>query len=532
MMIKGDGIPPLKLADSVLYVSTNRNGVVAESVCPIQFNETSAEELSLLSYSPILEADIPFESELIAKTAHLKIVLLNSNQRGYDSAVIGREMIRKGGSSKWLEMEFKVKREQVSALPEDIGKAGFVTGLFRFQLREMSADASDFELLRTPVFITRAWTYPESLGEEILRNVEILKHVKRGHETPYSLLFPSERDLDKLGSEALSGKQSQYLNEARDQADRLCQIIKYLESKHEWDLCFFHYHLVDSVNHRFLGYLSPYHLAYAEDRFEEAMGEYEAAYGIIDKLVGTILKECVDDDTLVVFVSDHAALPCWKIVRIYQAFVRSDLLAYKWDRERKKYVVILSGTKAFPWLEPTYVWVNLKGRDPGGIVEPEDYDSIRERSIEALVSIRDPDTGKCPISLALGREQAHIMGQFGDRVGDVVYALEPGYQVWDMTIEDEWSHEIFPDVFEGREISRSFCVTGNHDQHLPLAKIGVLSNTPVLIMAGPGVRKNHYLTRPARLTDLAPTIAQILGIPAPAQADGKILWEALELNGN
>jgi len=362
-------------------------------------------------------------------------------------------------------------------------------------------------------------TYPAPLGEELLQNVNALGNVGSEIET--------KAERSRMGAELL-GEAGDQLHEAVEQADRLCQIIGYLKNSHGWDLCFFHYHLIDSVNHSFLGYLSPQNPAYTKDKYTTAIGEYEAAYKVVDNFVGRLLKECVDDQTLTVLVSDHAALPCWKIVRIYQAFIRAGLLAYKWDQEKGKFVVDFSNTNAFPWIEPSYVWVNLKGRDPDGIVEPEDYELVREKSIQALRSLRDPDNGKCPISLALRKEEAYLLSQFGDRVGDVVYFIEPGYQLWDTRIEDEWSYEIFPSVFERCEVSPSIQVTGNHDQQLPLAKMGSLSNTSVLIMMGPGVKRNHKLTKPITLTDVAPTIAKLLGIPAPAQNEGQVICEALE----
>ena len=51
-------------------------------------------------------------------------------------------------------------------------------------------------------------------------------------------------------------------------------------------------------------------------------------------------------------------------------------------------------------------------------------------------------------------------------------------------------------------------------------------------MAGPGVRRGHVRNEaalgPARLVDLAPTVAHLLDIPAPAQSQGQVLWDLLE----
>ncbi|MBL8058238.1 MAG: hypothetical protein JNK29_16155 [Anaerolineales bacterium] len=49
----------------------------------------------------------------------------------------------------------------------------------------------------------------------------------------------------------------------------------------------------------------------------------------------------------------------------------------------------------------------------------------------------------------------------------------------------------------------------------------------VLIMAGPGVRGGGALGD-AHLRDVAPTVLALLGEPAPADLDGRVLAEALQ----
>ena len=48
----------------------------------------------------------------------------------------------------------------------------------------------------------------------------------------------------------------------------------------------------------------------------------------------------------------------------------------------------------------------------------------------------------------------------------------------------------------------------------------------VLLVAGRGVNPRARL-KGARHVDIAPTIAALLGLPAPAQAEGRVLAEAL-----
>ena len=47
-----------------------------------------------------------------------------------------------------------------------------------------------------------------------------------------------------------------------------------------------------------------------------------------------------------------------------------------------------------------------------------------------------------------------------------------------------------------------------------------------MLLAGPGLKQGTAIG-PVRNTDLAPTVSHLLGIPAPAQATGRVIDEAL-----
>ena len=64
------------------------------------------------------------------------------------------------------------------------------------------------------------------------------------------------------------------------------------------------------------------------------------------------------------------------------------------------------------------MYVNLKGKYPGGIVEPEDYEKVRGRIIDALLDYKHPETGERPVLLAVRKEDAHVFGMGGAQAGD------------------------------------------------------------------------------------------------------------------
>lgn len=73
-----------------------------------------------------------------------------------------------------------------------------------------------------------------------------------------------------------------------------------------------------------------------------------------------------------------------------------------------------------------HIYVNLKGRNPGGIVDKKDYDDVVNKIIGALYDYTDPETRRKPVALALKKEDARIIGLCGDGVGDVVVAVRGG----------------------------------------------------------------------------------------------------------
>ena len=72
-------------------------------------------------------------------------------------------------------------------------------------------------------------------------------------------------------------------------------------------------------------------------------------------------------------------------------------------------VVDWEKTKVVP--RRTYIWVNLEGRDPEGIVSPDDYDKVRREVADVLTGVRDPETGESPIEAILTKENMRFYGQ-------------------------------------------------------------------------------------------------------------------------
>jgi predicted AlkP superfamily phosphohydrolase/phosphomutase len=219
-------------------------------------------------------------------------------------------------------------------------------------------------------------------------------------------------------------------------------------------------------------------------------------------------------------------------VFINNALRQAGLLTLTADAEGNP-VVDWTRTKAFAQ-RSVYVYVNLKGRDPQGIVEPgEEYEQVRSRVIDALYAIREPGTGRRPVALAVRSEDGGIVGVHrGDHVGDVVYLMDEGFgTLFPFSEEQVYArgYRGFGNAGDWRRTEALFGdrVWSHHGSQLPGLTYGLSSEKAILIMAGPGIKRGTVLPGPVWIIDAAPTVASLLGIPRPAQASGRVLEEAL-----
>jgi predicted AlkP superfamily phosphohydrolase/phosphomutase len=172
------------------------------------------------------------------------------------------------------------------------------------------------------------------------------------------------------------------------------------------------------------------------------------------------------------------------------------------------------------FINSLHIYVNLKGREPGGIVSPKEYEPLRNEIIRTLRDLRDPAEGEPAISFAVKKEEAGFMGMWGEGVGDIIFVYSPGHA---------WTG---PEVLRLGERRTIFPGVGaNHGPQPPWTETEISSNFATLIMAGPEVSANKIKrdTEPwIALVDLVPTICHILRLPMPQQSQGRVLQELLE----
>jgi len=470
----------------------------------LQISRADDYDSELKSHSPPLQLSQTIVHGAIEKPYNFKSYIIDSIGEGYDSLILSIglpkewQKLKIGDSSDWISIDLTTDH-------------GILPCLYKIKVLELLKDGSLLKIQRTGIYNTKGWTQPESLGEQLIKNMMIYEPPEK-HEVEYMI----------------QGEVEPFLLYARKEAVSLAQAITYAKQNIGWQVCFFHIHHLDAVNHKALALLHKKSPLYTEEGENHVSENVRVAYKIVDELVGSLVKSCVDDETIIVLVADHGAVPVWKIANIPLALMDAGLLAYKWNEISKKFVVDWQKTVAFPYLEPPYIWVNLKGRDPQGIVESADFESVRDAIIRTLNAMKDPETGAKIVKLAINKEDAEHLGQNGERIGDVVFFLNPPYQIFDGNLNQLNAAEQTKRSLKNPMTYDAKRCFGAHAYYLPTEKFGNFSNTCPLILNGPGVKKGVELKKTVDLIDIAPTLAKLLKIPKPRNSQGRILHEAIE----
>jgi predicted AlkP superfamily phosphohydrolase/phosphomutase len=164
------------------------------------------------------------------------------------------------------------------------------------------------------------------------------------------------------------------------------------------------------------------------------------------------------------------------------------------------------------------VYINLRGRQPQGIVEPGDeYEALRAQIAAALMELKDPET-HAPIVAQVHRKEDFFWGPCIDIAPDLyIHWQDDAYLSWSDDQQPRYqlfrkSHalgydEVVPDQTKS-------VATGCHRQE------------GIFILYGEAARPGQII-EDAQLIDMAPTVLALMGEPVPKDMDGRVLTEAL-----
>jgi predicted AlkP superfamily phosphohydrolase/phosphomutase len=173
------------------------------------------------------------------------------------------------------------------------------------------------------------------------------------------------------------------------------------------------------------------------------------------------------------------------------------------DRSTK--AIDWSRTRAFAQGKEGSLFINLKGRDPHGIVAPgAEYNSVRKDVIDRLSELRDPDTGERAVTRVSRREDL-FQGPMIDLAPDLFI---------------EWRDDMYMPAEQPGERDKVFVTRYRDGMSWPTSGSHRLEG--VLIASGPGIRPGTRVSG-ATIYDLLPTWLSLLELPIPDGLEGRAI---------
>ncbi len=275
------------------------------------------------------------------------------------------------------------------------------------------------------------------------------------------------------------------------------------------------YEFTDRVGHVMWRFLDPEHPAYDAEKAAKFAPSVERNYVVMDDIVGDALGQLGPDDLLLV-CSDHGFATWRRSINYNTWLVQHGFLALKGGDEKQADLEQLFGQGEF-WPNVDWsrtkaysmglgeIYVNLRGREAKGIVEPgADYDAVRSEIKEKLTVLVDEATGRRPVERVYFREEAY--GSFDPNViPDIFVTNSDGYRVsWQASLG-----VVTPELYE---VNRQVW-SGDHCSVDPDVVPGILFSSRPL-------RKEP---RP-NMADVPATIYKALGLSPPEKLDGAPLF--------
>ena len=437
------------------------------------------------------------------------------------SSMDGNQAVANLGRSQWADVKVTLTG----------ARAGQTAGLY-LKLVDIAPDLSQFRLYFTSVGRVNA-TY-NALGPSGSAAFEqTLAHV-----------FPTSTAADFAPLEAGIVDEDTYVEQGLKWTDAHFAYLHYIFDTLglDPDLLLRGTPTTDEFQHQFMGLVTRRDLdndpnPYFDDvegdgirdnRVAAREGYIRAAYAEADETLG-LGRELMGDGATVFASSDPGFGPQWWAVNAGKVLIDAGLQTVEQNGNCRWFPNLPPGQKVKACYAggTAQFYVNLIGRQPEGVVPPEQYEAVRTQIVNAFRNLTDPaNPGKQVVSAILLKEQlSNVDGSDSlnpTRSGDVVVVLRPPYQ--------------YDAATPGRRIafSQFFGQHGYLPNLVNLARNVNMHGT--FVASGPGIRGSNghgrggggRVVHGVRAIDLAPTIGHLMDIDGPANARGRVLDEILE----
>lgn len=402
-----------------------------------------------------------------------------------DAAVIeisGQKVLLKVGEwSGWVTVKFDVAPMAPS-----------ITGIVKFYLKEVRPD---FKLYVTPVNID-----PKNPALPISYPDDYVPNLARTMGDFYTQGMP----------EANKGRQNDVLDD-HEYVEQALSILNEQEHLfwHEFarwkeGLLFYYFSSLDLNQHMMWRAMDPESPSYTEELNRQFGGFIEGLYLEYDRLLGEI-KPRLDKETTLIIMSDHGFAPWHRAFNLNTWLLDNGYLYLNNPADRSS-SEMLSGVDWSRTLAYNIgingLYLNLKGREYNGIVDPADYDRVVEKLARELEEVVDEKTGRRPVRRAVISRKT-FRGEYVNEAPDIIVCYDRGYRTSDSSALGNFGDTWFED--NKGAWSGDHCID-------PEVVPGILVT-------------NRKIKKPdPHLYDLTPTVLREYGVGASPDMVGKAVW--------
>ena len=180
-----------------------------------------------------------------------------------------------------------------------------------------------------------------------------------------------------------------------DMTEKRFRLTRHFIRSKEWDFFMVVEMGPDRIHHAFWKYFDQDHPKHIPgSQYRDAIMNY---YKYLDEEIGETMK-LLSDDTLILIVSDHGAKKMvggicineWLIQNGYLKLVQYSAESTPFNKS------IVDWENTMVWGEGGYygrIFMNVKGREPRGVIAPQHYEHFRNELIRKLEDLRDENGG-------------------------------------------------------------------------------------------------------------------------------------------
>jgi predicted AlkP superfamily phosphohydrolase/phosphomutase len=283
----------------------------------------------------------------------------------------------------------------------------------------------------------------------------------------------------------------------------------------DWDLFVAVIETTDRISHMMWRLIDPRHPMYDAELAAKYGDSIEKVYRRADDLVGQ-LRAKLPPDAVFIVMSDHGFHSFRRGVNLNTWLVQNGYMKFEGQSDDKSMTDMFLGRGKFwegvDWKRTKayavglgQIYFNLKGRESQGLVSAGDeYRALQEEMRGKLLELRDPDDA-AEVFRDVYRRDDIYKGEYLQHAPDLQVGFNDGYRVgWQDTLGG---------------VSRSGAVIENNNKKWS----GDHCATATEISGGVFFSNRKISSETPHIMDLSPTVLKLLGVPIPADVDGKPL---------